>query len=216
MQLQRSMKIYAISGLGADERAFQFLDVPFEVVHVRWIDPQPDESLNSYALRLSQQIDTSEPFALVGLSFGGMLATEMCKFINPAHTILVSSAETRKGLPWWFRMVGTLNATRLIPNGFMEVPRPVAAWFFGTKNTELLSYILDDVDVPFTKWAVRQIMKWDNQSPATNVLKIGGQADRVLPPKRDSKTIILKNAGHFMVVDKAEQISHLIKKKLTV
>lgn len=90
------MKIYAISGLGADERAFQFLEFPYEVVHVKWITPEGDESMSSYAKRLCAQVDTSEPFALVGLSFGGMLATEMCKFIKPVHTILLSSAETKR------------------------------------------------------------------------------------------------------------------------
>jgi len=96
------------------------------------------------------------------------------------------------------------------------VPRPVAAWFFGTKKDELLSYILDDVDVPFTKWAVTQIMSWDNQEPAKNALKISGASDRVLPPKKDDNTVIIKNAGHFMVADRAHEISELIKNRLEV
>jgi len=116
----QNMNVYAISGLGADERAFQFLDLPFELIHIKWIEPQEEESLTSYASRLCRQIDHTKPFALVGLSFGGMLATEMCKFITPEHTILLSSAETKKGLPWWFRLIGNLKLTRMVPKGFME------------------------------------------------------------------------------------------------
>lgn len=210
------MDVYAISGLGADERAFQFLDLPFELKHIKWIEPQEDESMTSYASRLCRQVDHTKPFALVGLSFGGMLATEMCKFITPEHTILLSSAETKKGLPWWFRLIGNLKLTRMVPKGFMEVPRPVAAWFFGTKRDELLSYILDDVDVPFTKWAVTQIMNWDNQDKAINAFKISGESDRVLPPKKDENTVIIRNGGHFMVADRAHEISELIKNRLAV
>ena len=209
------MKIYAISGLGADERAFQFLEFPHEVVHVKWIKPLEDESMNAYARRLCDQVDTSEPFALVGLSFGGMLATEMCKFISPTHTILLSSAETKKEIPWWFKLIGKMKLTNAVPAGFVEVPRPLASWFFGTKNTEMLDYILDDVDVDFVKWAVKQIMNWDNQSPARNVLKIYGENDRVLPAKQNDNTVIIENGGHFMVADKAEQISKLISEKLS-
>jgi pimeloyl-ACP methyl ester carboxylesterase len=208
------MKIYAISGLGADERAFQFIEFPHEVVHVKWITPLEDEPMGSYAKRLSDQIDTSAPFALVGLSFGGMLATEMCKFINPEHTILLSSAETKKEIPWWFKAIGKMKITNLVPGGFVEVPRPLASWFFGTKNPELLDYILEDVDVSFVKWAVKQIMNWDNKTPAKNVLKIYGQSDRVLPPKKGVKAILIKDAGHFMVADNAAEISTIINKEL--
>ncbi len=208
------MKIYAISGLGADERAFQFIEFPHEVVHVKWITPSKDESMSDYALRLCDQIDTSEPFALVGLSFGGMLATEMCKFITPAHTILLSSAETKNEIPWWFKFIGKMKLTSLIPSGFVEVPRPLARWFFGTKNPEVIDYILDDVDIDYVKWAVKQIMNWDNMSPAHNVFKIHGEDDRVLPLKEGANTVIIEDGGHFMVADKADQISALITEKL--
>lgn len=208
------MKIYAISGLGADERAFQFLEFPHEVVHIKWITPEENEPISSYAKRLCDQVDTTQPFSLVGLSFGGMLATEMCKFINPVHTILLSSAETKKEIPWWFKLIGKMKLTNVVPNGFVEVPRPLASWFFGTKDPELLDYILNDVDIPFVQWAVKQIMTWDNKTPATNVTKIYGESDRVLPPKKRSKAILIKDAGHFMVADKAPEISSILQQKL--
>ncbi len=208
------MKIYAISGLGADERAFQFIQFPHEVVHVNWITPTKNESMTDYARRLCDQIDTSEPFALVGLSFGGMLATEMCKFINPTHTILLSSAETKDEVPWWFKLIGKMKLTRLVSSGFVEVPRPVAKWFFGTKDPEVIDYILDDVDEEFVEWAVKQIMNWDNMSPAHNVIKIYGEDDRVLPAKEGLDTVIIEDGGHFMVADKADQISAIITEKL--
>ena len=212
---RNSMKIYAISGLGADERAFQFLQFPHDVFHINWITPKEDESISNYSKRLCDQVDTTEPFALVGLSFGGMLATEMCKFIKPAHTILLSSAETKKEIPWWFKLIGKMKLTSVVPGGFVEVPRPVASWFFGTKNPEMLDYILEDVDVKFVKWAVKQIMNWDNKSPATNVLKIYGKDDRVLPAKKGKNTVMIKDGGHFMVADKADEISSIIQKRLT-
>jgi pimeloyl-ACP methyl ester carboxylesterase len=208
------MKIYAISGLGADHRAFQYLELKHDVVHINWITPHENESMSSYANRLTDQIDTSQRFALVGLSFGGMLATEMCKFIKPEQTILLSSAETKKEIPWWFRLIGKMKLTKVVPTGFVEIPRPLASWFFGTKDPELLDYILEDVDVKFVNWAVKQIMNWDNKSPATNVTKIYGGSDRVLPARKVANTILIKDAGHFMVADRAVEISSIINEKL--
>ncbi|HEY0434517.1 MAG TPA: hypothetical protein VGC95_11625, partial [Chitinophagaceae bacterium] len=79
------MKAYFISGLGADRRAFYRIQMPssIQIVHLDWIDPLPKESLNDYALRFSKLIDRHEEFILVGLSFGGMLAVELGKFLQP-------------------------------------------------------------------------------------------------------------------------------------
>jgi hypothetical protein len=46
-------KVYFISGLGADKRAFSFLDLSFcEPVFIEWIKPLKNETLQGYALRL--------------------------------------------------------------------------------------------------------------------------------------------------------------------
>lgn len=86
------MRVYCISGVGADHRAFQRLNIPdHELIAVPWIEPLSNESLSSYANRLGASIDTKEPFALLGLSFGGMLAAEMAALLKPRKLILISS-----------------------------------------------------------------------------------------------------------------------------
>src|SRR6266487_4519719 len=98
------MKVYFISGLAADKRVFKHIQLPpgFEAVHLDWISPQKDESLANYALRLADNINRNEPFALVGLSFGGMLATEIAKRYHPAATILISSVPVSTQLPGYY------------------------------------------------------------------------------------------------------------------
>jgi hypothetical protein len=75
------MKAYFISGMAADARVFRHIRLPegYEPVYLDWIDPVPHESLRSYALRLAERIDKNHPFILLGLSFGGMLGTEIAK-----------------------------------------------------------------------------------------------------------------------------------------
>ena len=73
------MKVYFISGLGADYRVFSLLELSFcEPVFIGWIKPQPNESLPHYAARLLEQIPETSPI-IVGISFGGMLVTEMAR-----------------------------------------------------------------------------------------------------------------------------------------
>ena len=72
--------IYLISGLGADERVFQFLDLSkIEHQFVKWNEPQRNESLASYCKKLTEQINQNQEIILIGVSFGGIIAQEIAK-----------------------------------------------------------------------------------------------------------------------------------------
>ncbi|MFL5810585.1 MAG: alpha/beta fold hydrolase, partial [Flavisolibacter sp.] len=111
------MKVYFISGLAADERAFKHIHLSshHEVVHLQWIEPLQNESLESYALRLSERIDAKGKFALVGLSFGGMIATEISKLLHPVRTVLISSVPCSQHLPGYYKFAHSLGLHRVVP-----------------------------------------------------------------------------------------------------
>ncbi|WP_051584663.1 alpha/beta fold hydrolase [Pedobacter jeongneungensis] len=104
------MNTYFICGLGADKRIFAKLklDEKINMIHVDWIKPVKNESLSAYAERLSKVIDNAQPFALVGVSFGGMIAVEIAKILNPVSTIIISSTMLSNHLPVLYRFAGRL------------------------------------------------------------------------------------------------------------
>ena len=109
--------IYLISGLGADERVFQNLDFGrLKPKFIKWIEPKDNETIQEYALRLSEQIDTNKPIIL-GVSFGGMIAIEIAKQIDYQQVILISSAKTKTEIPLIYRISGRLKLHKIIPNG---------------------------------------------------------------------------------------------------
>jgi surfactin synthase thioesterase subunit len=69
--------IYFISGLGADRTVFKNLTFRkgTQIHYPDRIPPVKKELLRSYAHRIAESIDNPVPFSLIGLSFGGMLAT---------------------------------------------------------------------------------------------------------------------------------------------
>jgi pimeloyl-ACP methyl ester carboxylesterase len=70
--------VYFISGLGADEKVFQFLRLDsIQQIHIKWLKTDPIEGLRAYASRLTAQIDTSQEVILIGVSFGGLIAQEI-------------------------------------------------------------------------------------------------------------------------------------------
>jgi len=208
------MKIYAISGLGADQRVFEKLNLDRELIPIHWITPIKHESIQSYTKRLSSAIDQSEDYVILGVSFGGLIATEISKILNPKLTILISSVETKDKLRFIYRWIGNTKLLHLVPTILFDPPRGLATYIFGAKNKQLLHDILDDTDLNFAKWAALQLTTWKNTSSPKNLLKIHGTKDKLIPLKTSMKTIIIEDGAHFMIVDRADEISKIINTKL--
>lgn len=205
------MKIYAISGLGADKRVFQFLNLSHEIVVIDWINPEKNEDISSYAIRMARAIDQSEEYFILGVSFGGLIATEISKKLNPRITILISSAETNDELRWIYRLIGKLKLIELIPTSFLKLSKKISPFLFGAKNKNLLFKIIDDTDLHFAKWSLRELTSWSNKETLDSCLKISGTKDLLIPPpKLAYNTKLIKDGGHFMIVDNAAQITKVI------
>ncbi|WP_437918910.1 alpha/beta hydrolase [Sphingobacterium sp. LRF_L2] len=207
-------EIYIISGLGADERAFQKLDFSGLDVHfIKWIPPFSNESMSTYATRLKSQILTENPI-LIGLSFGGMLAVEIAKLIPTKKVVLIASAKTRYEIPFYYKIAGYLRFNDLVPPKLLKKANSLTFWLFGASSTEdkdLLAKILFDTDAQFLKWALCAITKWDNKTIHTNCIHIHGTQDRILPFHNANANIAVQNAGHLMTLNKATEISEILR-----
>lgn len=210
------LTIYAISGLGADRRVFEFLTLRGKLIYLDWIEPEEEETIERYALRLAQKIDQTEPYVLIGLSFGGLIAVEISKHFSPALTILISSVEVREELPLLFRGISKTGLLNLMPSPLFDLPRSFAHFIFGTENKTLINQILDDTDSNFAKWAILQLINWQNNTRLSKVLKIHGDMDKVIPvPKSNQSTqLIIKGGGHFVIVDQAKEVSTFINQSI--
>ncbi|HEX6889921.1 MAG TPA: alpha/beta hydrolase [Chryseolinea sp.] len=204
-------ELYLLSGLGADRRVFDFLDLHgFKLIHIDWIKPEKGEKIESYARRLLEQIRTSRP-TMIGVSFGGIIAIEIAKQIDTDKLILISSAKTKADIPLRYRLAGSFW-NKLIPAPLYRKANVVVYWLFGVKNRkekELLKAILEDADNDFVDWATNSIVNWDNEILLPNVITIHGTADRLIPfNKADHK---VDHGGHLMVVSKAKEVSRILR-----
>lgn len=209
------MKIFAISGLGADERAFKHLSLNHELVHISWVPSIGRESIIDYAKRLIEKHDLKDEkdFAILGLSFGGLVAVEISKILTPKFTVLISSAETKHDLNAVIKLFAKSKLVDIIPDKFFTLPKPVAHFLFGTDDKNLLDSFIDETDPKFTKWAVRELINWQNETKLSNLIKIGGACDKVLPQSAKN-TILIEKGEHFVVVDKAEEVSKIINDRI--
>ncbi len=207
------MKIYALGGLGADRRTFKFLQTSHELICLDWIPTKAEYSIPLYAQQLRTLISTEEDFALLGVSFGGMVMTELAKLVEPKYLFLVSSIATQKELPSTYKLAGKLSLDRGVPYGLVLKGVTLIQFLFGVKNERdksLVKEILADSDPSFIKWAIRSILTWENDQAYTNTIRIHGTKDRVLPCVKEKTEHPIEKQGHFVIVERAELISEIL------
>jgi hypothetical protein len=206
--------LYIFSGLGADKRVFKYLDFSkYNATFIDWIHPIYNESTEDYAKRLTKQITSEKPI-LIGLSFGGIMAVEVGKIIESKKIILIASAKNKSEIPFYYRLAGFLNLHKLIPTKLMKSSNFLSFWLFGInskKNKILLTEILKDTDESFLTWAIDKIVNWKNTYNHKNLKHIHGTKDKILPIQFVKSDMKIVDGGHFMTIDKFEELNIVLE-----
>jgi pimeloyl-ACP methyl ester carboxylesterase len=212
------VKVYFISGLGADRRAFYKIKLPhgYQPVYLDWITPLADESLPDYAKRFSQYINQDEDFVLVGLSFGGMLASELAKIVSPKKLIIISSLSSYKELPWYFKLAGKLGIHKVIsPSLYKQAT--LMNRFMGAGNKEMKAIVynyVNNIDSAFIRWSLNVIVHWSHTERLSDLVHIHGSNDHLLPYRYVKADYMIKNGGHLMVMNKADEVNSILQQVL--
>ena len=210
------MRVYFISGLGADKTVFQLLDLQYcEPVFIDWITPFKHETLQQYALRLKKEKGMEDDAIIVGLSFGGMLATEIAKAFPKARIIILSSAKTKNEIPALYRVGNYVPMYQWLPNGLQKYFMRSYEKMFGVTSTqgkEIYQALIKNADISFNNWAVWALLHWDNMQVPTNLVHVHGTNDKILYYKNVHCDITVANGGHLMVMEQAAEISAMLKK----
>jgi len=200
--------------MGADERVFRNIQLNgHEIVHLNWIPPIASESLKSYALRLAARINNNEPFGLVGLSLGGMVATEIASVLHPVKTVLISSISCSASMPPYYRFAGYLRLHKIIPISFLKT---LAKWKRlvtkeNSADKKMLRMMIEESDPHFMRWAFAAALSWKRTERPANCFHIHGSSDAILPMRFAKPDHVIPRAGHLMVLTRAREISRLLQ-----
>lgn len=209
--------IYYISGLGADERIFAKLKIEgCRLVHIPWPHHEQTDNMASYAEKVSQLIPETDPIIL-GVSFGGMLATEIAKFRRTRKTIIISSAKNFREKPPMPYTVKRLICSGIIPAKLYEIPNPVVYRLFGVESDEdreVLRKIILDTDGKLAKLSMECIAKWENEVVPEHIIHIHGRNDKLIIPDSIFANYWVEDGGHMMIYNRAELVSSFIQKEI--
>jgi hypothetical protein len=80
-----------------------------------------------------------------------------------------------------------------------------------SKYKQMIQSIIKDTSPVYMKWAINIILTWRGDYTAKSIIQIHGDKDRTFPIRYISKPdYAIKGAGHFMVVQNAEEIGKII------
>lgn len=182
--------------------------------------PDGDESLASYARRMAARVDTSTPFFLAGISFGGMVALEAASSLqhtgNLRGVILIAACRSNRGIPLGYRIVTWFAARSPIwLVKLAKIAMPHMRRLFGIyrkQDVELFESMLRDADPTFVRWSLRATVEWPGaKSVNVPVFQIHGRRDYILPLRLAGPVdVAVEGAGHALNISHSEKVNAAI------
>ncbi|MCD9854989.1 alpha/beta hydrolase [Epilithonimonas sp. JDS] len=209
------MKLYTISGLGADEKVLEKLtfNQNIEVVHIPWLIPNLNEDFYEYILRMSESIDDSEEFYLLGYSFGGIIVQEIHKLKPAKKIVILGSIRCDAEKSRLIKAGQKTNAIKYIPtrvfNGNTTLFYSFFRKLFDPKNPRLNQYFRVK-DPYYLKWSMDKVAHWKFDK-IPDVIQILADKDIVFPIKNSQPDFVIKNATHLFPATKPKEVSEILK-----
>lgn len=220
--MKDATQIYLIPGLGADGRMYgpQMKIMPGAII-LENMKPLQGETLATYSKRLSQKIDTSRPFVLIGTSLGGIIAMEMSRIIHPEKVILISSVKHRGEMPRWIRSMKYLRLHKLVSG-------KVFVWFSNSnvkrlitkRDSRVAQLLIDmhrDADPDFVEWAINEVVSWQGSPDhRPDIVHLHGTRDILFPFHKVKAPIAIKGGTHVMGMTQSQDVNKALMEVLGI
>ena len=209
------MKLYIVSGLGADFKVLEKLELnpENEVVFLDWLIPERNEKFENYIQRMTDRVDDSEPFYLLGYSFGGIVVQEIDKLKKAEKVVILGSIKSDKEKSKLIKTGEITGIPKIIPEKMFNEKSAVAysffRKFFDPKNPRILDYFRVR-DPYYLKWSVEKVSEWKfEENP--NVIQILGDRDIVFPVKYSKPNYVIKGGTHLFPATKHKEVSKILQ-----
>lgn len=204
--------VYFVPGLAAGKEIFRNLTFPetkYQVHILEWLIPETKESIEAYSKRMAAMV--IEPNAvLVGVSFGGVVAQEMSKFLELRKLAIVSSVKTKKELPRRLKMARKTFAYKLIPTSLVLSASDITKFGIGPKTKKRLKLYQEYLhvrDKKYLDWAIKNMVTWNRIEKIDGVVHLHGDSDIVFPVRNIDEYIAIKGGTHIMILNKGAEVS---------
>jgi hypothetical protein len=212
--------VYFMPGMAANPSIFEHIRLPeafFEIHLLEWVIPNPKESIENYAKRLSKKV-VHKNSVLLGVSFGGIIVQEMSKFLTLKKLFIVSSIKNKHELPKRMKIAKRTKAYKLIPTRLLSNVDALVKYVFGetaTKRVELYKKYLSVNDKRYLDWAIEQMVCWEQERSLSEIIHIHGEKDRIFPINNIKDCIVVKGGTHIMIINKYKWFNENLPKLIS-
>jgi len=212
--LNEEIHLYCMPGLAANSKIFEFIRMPkpFVIHKLEWIDPLPNESIQSFSKRMCEKIKKKNPI-LLGVSFGGILVQEMSKIIPCHKVIIISSVKSYKEFPIHIMLGRKSKAYKYFPTQWIDKTEDFIGFVFGPsmrKRMGLYKHYLSFRSKEYLQWALHHFFQWDQKEADPKVIHIHGTHDALIPVFNIKNYIAVKGGTHAMILRKAHLLNEIL------
>ena len=201
------ISIYLMPGMAASPKIFELIKFPlnYKIIYLTWIKPNLNETLKSYAKRMSILINDTNP-VLIGVSFGGILVQEISKHIKVKKLIIISSVKSKVELSLSMKFAKKTGIHHLLPLNWIDDLEKLLLFVFGPSikaRVDTYKKYLSQRDPDYLKWSINQIVNWKQIKYDKNIIHIHGEKDKVFPLnylERNKNFITIKNGTHATIL----------------
>jgi len=194
-------------GMSANPLIFEMIKFPkdiYEVHLLKWIEPVLNESIESYAIRLSKDIIHHKP-VLIGVSFGGLIVQEISKLLDVDKLIIISSVKSNTELPLYMKSAKFLKLYNYFPLKLFDEIFNISKFLKINKiykKIDLVDKYLSVRDENYLKWAIREILNWKQKKPLEGVIHLHGDKDITFPISLIKNCITIQGGTHALILTK--------------
>ena len=203
-----------LPGLGASAAIFApQREVFSNLVVPDWPTPNPCESLSAYAKRLATRLDPGIPCIVGGISFGGILATELGKHMDARQCILISSVKHPDYLPVRVRIL--LPLARHVPALLIQLGevllrtfRPVARLFLSEASFHLYCQACH-ARSEIAAWSLWALATWQPSPEQLRcpIAQVHGTRDRVFPVRCAPGAYLVRGGKHVLTISNPAEVN---------
>ncbi len=200
--------IYCVPGLAADISIFEYIKLPesqYKLHVIPWKMPNKGEAIEVYAQRMCKDV-VHENCVLLGVSFGGVMAQEMSKFLKIKKLIIVSSVKSNLELPLRMKLAKKTKAYKILPTALVSKIddwEKLAFGDFAKKRAALYQKYLSLNDKIYLDWAIENMVCWKQETIIPEIVHIHGDKDVVFPIANIKNCIVISGGTHVMIINRA-------------
>jgi pimeloyl-ACP methyl ester carboxylesterase len=210
-------------GLGVNEKLFEPQQpILAKIIVPPWPTPRVDESLESYVHRIVASLPPlPKDYWIGGVSFGGIIALEAAKLLNPRGVFVIASSVHWHELSFTSRILARIAP--YLPPFLVAAMLKIAPMLMriagrpDRRERELLLDLLRHSDIPLTRWGPTHISGYEfSNDLKCPIYRIHGADDRIIPfPRKSNVDLAVAGAGHVVNVTHASVVNQFIAERST-